>query len=198
MDLKFEIKDKQILRKNIQVLASQSSKCIFTFQTKEWWGFEKYVIFWTKKEKSIIRYLGKGKECMCITPKELIKENIFSVQVYANDNYKTQKLQVGAIPEGYTITKPQKNCEKNKKTYKKNDPEIILYNVFSQLNTKIDKIEYEDGYLLCYANKKLVYKTPIFRNLDETIRENIKELMPYFEVQDNGDIYAIYPYKKGE
>lgn len=36
MDLKFEIKDNQILRKNIQVLASENTKCSFDFQTEEW------------------------------------------------------------------------------------------------------------------------------------------------------------------
>ena len=79
MDLKFEIKNNQILRKNIQVLASEKTKCHFTFSTKEWWELEKYVIFWTKKEKSIIKYLGKGKKCECKIPEELIKENLFSL-----------------------------------------------------------------------------------------------------------------------
>lgn len=198
MNLKFEVKDKTIQRKNIQVLASKKSKCFFTFVTKDWWNLEKYVIFWTKDNKSTILYLGKGKECFCKVPKKFVEENLFSIQVYANDEYVTDKLNVGGIPEGYTIKKPEKKCTKNKKTHKNDDPEILLYSVFSKLETKIDNILYKDGYLICYSNEKIVCKTPIFRDLTYEIRENIKDLMPYFEVKDNGDIYAIYPYDKGE
>lgn len=194
MKLKFEVKDKQILRKNIQVLASKSSECSFTFDAK-WVVLEKYAIFWTEKNKSYVKYLGKGKECTCSIPKEVFEYNVFSIQVYANDDYTTQKLKLGAIPEGYTISKPQK-CNNKPKEYTNKDPEIILYQVFSQLETKIDEIKYNNGFLECYANKKIICKTPIFKNLTEEIRSNIKDMMPYFEVDDKGDIYVIYPYEK--
>lgn len=195
MDLKFEIKDNQILRKNIQVLASENTKCFFDFQTKEWWGIEKYAIFWIKEEKNIIVYLGKDKKCKCKVPKKVTEENIFSIQVYANNKTKTQKLKIGNIPKGYTITKPQK-CKKNKRIYKNDDAEIILYSLFSRMENKIDNIVYEDGYLKCFSETKLVCKTPIFKEAMIDIRKNIKDLMPYFEVEDDGSIYAVYPYKK--
>ena len=63
MDLEFEVKGKQILRTNIQVLASKNSKCHFIFKNKEWWDLDKYIIFWTNEGKSIIKYLGKGDKC---------------------------------------------------------------------------------------------------------------------------------------
>ena len=195
MGLKFEIRHKEILRKNIQVLASKKSKCYFTFQTKEWWKLDKYVIFWTDKGKSIIKYLGKGKQCECDIPEKIMEKNLFSIQVYADDEHTTQKLKIGAIPEGYTISTPQK-CKKKKKKYNNDDPEVILYNVFSRLETKIDNIVYEGGYLKCYGDKVLLCQTPIFKSITNEIRENIKDMMPHFEVNDDGDIYAIYPYEK--
>ena len=191
MHLKFKVKGNKIERKNIQVLASSKSKCSFSF-SKEWASIEKYVIFWNKKEKSIIEYLGKGDECKCKMPKEILKDNVFSIQVYANDNLVTQKLKLGAIPDGYTISR------KNKCTYDNKDPEVILYQVFAQLESKIDNILYNNGFLECYANNKLVCKTPIFRNLEDEIQTNIKKLMPYFEVEENGNIYVIYPYEKNK
>lgn len=200
MHLKFEIRKKRIERKNIQVLASRDSRCSFNFDL-DWIPLEKYAIFWTKKGKSYIRYLGTGKKCECSIPEEIFEQNIFSLQVWASDDLCTQKLQLGAIPNGYTISKPLKECEHTPKTYKEDDPEVILYQVFSQLETKIDNIKYNNGFLECYANNKLVCKTPIFKSLKDEIQANIKELMPYFEVEENGDIYIIYPYekeKKGE
>lgn len=194
MHLKFEVRHRKIERRNIQVLASYDSKCSFTFDL-QWIPLEKYAIFWTKKGKSYIRYLGTGKKCECSIPEEIFEYKVFSIQVWASDDLHTQKLKLGTIPEGYTIS------PKEKVTYDTEDPEMILYRVFSQLESKIDNITYNNGFLECYANNELVCKTPIFRSLKDEIQANIKELMPYFEVEENGDIYIIYPYekeKKGE
>ena len=190
MHFRFEIQGKKIKRRNIKILASQNSECSFIFIDPQWVPIEKYVIFWTKKGKSYVRYLGTGKDCKCTIPEEIFDHNIFSLQVWANDDLYTQKLKLGTIPEGYSIS------QKDKKTYKDTDAEVILYQVFSQLETKIDNILYKDGFLECYANKKLVCKTPIFRNLKDEIQANIKELMPYFEVEEDGSLYVIYPYEK--
>lgn len=193
MDLKFNIIGKKINRSNIQVLANKKTKCFFTF-SKEWIKLEKYVIFWTKENKSIIKYLGKGDKCFCTMPPNIMKENLFSLQVYANDDYVTQKLQVGCIPEGYSIDRPTN--KKKKKTFKKDDPEILLYNVFSKVDSKIDDIIYDNGYLKCYSDNRIICEVKIFENLRQEIREDIKELMPYFKMEDNGDLYAIYSYEK--
>ena len=104
MYLEFEIKNNQIKRKNIEGDYKYKKQCSFSFLTKEWKHKEKYVIFWTENNKSIIRSLGHKSHSKCRIPKELT--NIFSIQVYANDNLYTNKLKIG------TTIKEKQNVKK--------------------------------------------------------------------------------------
>ena len=91
--INFEIKDKKLERKNIEDDYKDKNHCCFYFKDKGWEGLEKYVIFWNDENKSFIRYLGEGEKLKCRIPKEL--ENIISIQIYANDNFVTNKVTIG-------------------------------------------------------------------------------------------------------
>lgn len=200
MQLNFEIKNKILRRKDTNVLIDDYTDgvfCKFNFITKEWKHQEKYIVFWDSKNKTTIKSLGRKQECECKIPQQILKENIFAIQIYANKELATQKLKVATIPPGYTIEKEKNNpcLKKDKKSCKDEyNSKKIFRKIFTELESKIDKIDYKNGYLTCYAGDKLIYSTPVFKNFSVDIQNEIKDLMPYFEVEENGDIYIIYPY----
>lgn len=178
MYLNFEITNDKITRKNIEENYEEKNKCFFVFNTKEWNHLEKYAIFWTDKNKSIIRYLGEGRRLKCKIPEEMT--DVFSIQVYANDNVKTNKIQIGT-----TITKPNKECPKPiKRDEKKCDTTSIFYDIYKQLEQKIDRIKYVNNTFYIYSSNKLIkavdlYDKSLIKKLieDELISLNIDSEM---------------------
>ncbi len=165
MHFKFEVQHKKIKRKNIQILASEESKCFFIFDTN-WVPMEKYVIFWTKKGKSYVEYLGTGRKCECDIPEEIFNYDVFSIQVWVSDDLYTQKLKLSIVPKKHKKPHHQKKSDEE-------DSDIMFHQVFSQLKSKIDNIVYNNGFLECYANKKLIYKISILDDIDR-ITDNSK------------------------
>ena len=170
MYLEFEIKNNQIKRKNIEDDYEYKNQCSFFFHSKEWNHLEKYVIFWTDKNKSIIRYLGEGCQLQCQIPEELT--DVFSIQVYANDEIKTNKIEIGT-----TIKQPKEKC---KKPIKKCDTNTIFYDIYQQLEQKIDSIKYIDNTFYIYSSNKLIksvnlYDKDLIKKIieDEIIKINI-------------------------
>lgn len=145
MNLKFEVED-GILRykkphNNIHT-DSDGFFSSFVFTTLGWKHIDKYAIFWDKTGKSFIRYLGKGMREQCPTPKEILGESYFFVQIYANENMKTQKIKVFI----YDKVSPHHKKE-NKK---------CLNKFLKQMEHKIDNIIYEDNKLLIYSDNSLI------------------------------------------
>lgn len=173
MYLEFEIKNNQIKRKNIEGDYKNKKQCCFSFLTKEWKHKEKYVIFWTENNKSIIRSLGHKSHSKCKIPKELT--NIFSIQVYANDNLYTNKLKIGT-----TIKEKQNVKKKPCKKINKCSTDNILYDIYQQLEQKVDSVKYIDNVLYIYSSNKLIKTVDLYdKNLiqklidDELISINI-------------------------
>ena len=147
MNLKFEIENRTLRyikpRNNIHT-DSDGLFTSFVFTTPDWKHIDKYAIFWNKQGQSFIRYLGKGRHEQCPTPKEILNELYFYVQVYANDKMKTQKEKVFIYDE-VPIHHTNEKCSKKR-----------LNEFFEQLETKIDNIIYDDNKLLIYANNSLI------------------------------------------
>ena len=94
MKLKFNIDNKIIERIDTNILTNNDIiTCNFSF-SKEWKNKEKYVIFWSSKNKSKIMSLGKKQESECSIPENISKESLLAIQIYANDSLKTQKLNI--------------------------------------------------------------------------------------------------------
>lgn len=198
MDLKFEVKDLILRRKDTNVLIDDYSEdiyCYFNFITDQWNGKEKFIIFWDSHNKTFIKSLGVNKSSKCIIPRRILKRNtIFQIQIYIDNKIKTQKLKIATVPQGYTIEKRSNKKHKKHKNHEK-DTKKIFRKIFTQLENKIDKIDYVDGYLKAYAGETVVFSTPIFRDFQVDIQSEIKDLMPYFEVDERtGNLYVIYPY----
>lgn len=145
MNLKFEIENNLLIYKkpkNNLHTDSDGLLSTFMFTTPEWKHIDKYVIFWNKKGKSFIRYLGKGIKEQCPTPKEILNDLYFHVQIYANDDLKTQKLKV------FVYDKTP--------VYRPEDDKNTLCDYIEKVNNKIDNIYYKDGKILIYVEKKLM------------------------------------------
>ena len=160
MNFKFEVED-MILR---QIKSHNHSKddlnnlfCSFVFTTPEWKHIEKYAVFWNRKGKSTIRYLGDKTKCTCELPEMVLNDLHFFVQVYANDEVHTQKLKV-FTQKDVPIQNPHKPT--------KNDFSIF----FKEMENKIDNIVMEDGKFLIYANNKLIKS---FDVVDEALLSRI-------------------------
>ena len=114
MNLKFEVENGILRYKKPRNNIHTDSDGLFTsfvFTTPDWKHIDKYAIFWNKQGKSIIRYLGKGMKEQCPTPQEVLNELYFYVQVYANDNIKTQKEKVFIYDE-VPIHHKKEKCNK--------------------------------------------------------------------------------------
>ena len=149
MNLKFEVED-MILR---QKKSSNHKKndldnlfCSFVFTTPEWKHIEKYAVFWNRKGKSTVRYLGRGISERCDLPNMVLNDLFFYVQVYANDEVQTQKTKVFVFEDVPTHESMKKERHKKK----------ILNDFFKKMESKIDNIVYDDGKFLVYANNKLL------------------------------------------
>ena len=153
MYLNFEITNNKITRRNLEDDYENKNKCLFFFNTEEWNHLEKYAIFWTDKNKSIIRYLGEGCQLKCQIPEEMT--DVFSIQVYANDNIKTKKIQVGT-----TIKESDRECKPIKK--EKCDTTSIFYDIYKQLEQKIDSIKYIDNTFYIYSSNKLIKTVDLY------------------------------------
>lgn len=172
--INFKISNKKIERKNIEDDYTDKEHCCFYFKEHKWGKLEKYVIFWDENNKTTIKYLGKGQKIKCKIPETL--NEVFSIQVYANDDFKTNKITIGRIIEK---KKKDKHHDKNKKENR--DPSSIFYDIYSQLEQKIDRIDYKDNVFSIYSSNKLIKQVDLF---DKTL---IKKLIDEQLIEVNVD-----------
>ncbi len=152
----FEVKNNSIEKKIIQenqLECADPKICYFKFTTKEWGRKEKYVIFWTEKNKSIIKSLGSKCRAKINTPKDINSEK-FTIQVYINEDIKTNKYSIG-IP--FKDEKQEKQCIKPKTMG-------LIYEVYKQLDKKIDNILYIDNVLHIYSGDKIIKSIDLVNN----------------------------------
>lgn len=173
MNFKFEVEDMILRQKKSSNHKNDFDNlfCSFVFTTPEWKHIEKYAIFWNRKGKSTIRYLGKGVNERCELPEMVLNDLHFFVQVYANDDVFTQKLKV------FT----QKDVPiKEKKHDKKH-----LNDFFSKMETKIDNIVYDDGKFLVYADNKLIKSIDVVDS--KLIARILEGIAPQFIIDEAAD-----------
>lgn len=150
MNLKFEVED-MILRQK-KTSSNHNSDldnlfCSFVFTTPNWKHIEKYAIFWNRKGKSTIRYIGKGMKETCELPETVLNDLYFYVQVYANEDIFTQKQKVFLLKDIEKEKKPQYRCYTEKEKIK---------DFFKENGKNIDNIIYDNGNFLIYSNNKLI------------------------------------------
>lgn len=143
----FEITNNKIIQKNIkenQMDCINTKTCCFHFTTKEWLNKEKYIIFWGKNNKTIIHSIGKKCKTKIKIP-EAIDPNNFTIEIYINDNIKTEKYTIGELIQ----PNEKQDCVKKQA--------IDLTNKFyEQLNKKIDNVLFSDNTFYFYANDELI------------------------------------------
>lgn len=140
----FEVKNNSIEKKIVQQNQLEyidPKICYFKFTTKEWAHKEKYAIFWIEKDNTIIKNIGKKCETHIALPTD---NKNFTIQIYVNDNLKTEKYVIG------------QTIEETKQKEIKPKTMGLIHRVFEQLNTKIDNVIYSDNTIKFYANDELV------------------------------------------
>lgn len=148
MNLKFEVEDMILRQKksfNHKKTDLNNLFCSFVFTTPEWKHIDKYAVFWNRKGKSTIRYLGTRVKEQCELPEMVLNDLFFYVQVYANDDVYTQKLKVYVLEDVPTL-KPREHYHTKEN----------LNDFFSKMENKIDNIVYDSGNFLIYSNNKLI------------------------------------------
>ena len=163
MDLKFEIIN-NIIKQKTNFQQSDNITCLFKFITSDWKSLEKYVIFWDEQEKSFIQSIGKKEKSSCKIPKEILNKDYFYIQIYANDNFYTNKIKIDSFIEPehcpHQIEKKEKQKNKNK-CHEGIDTSLI-----------IDDIDYLDNKIIFYSDKKIVRTIDI---VDSNLLNKIKK-----------------------
>lgn len=165
LNFDFEIEN-MIIRQKQNKKNTDDFACSFHFKTSEWRHLEKYAIFWSSKEKSTIRYLGRNSKTTCPIPENILESSSFYIQVYANENVFTQKLGVSS----YVHHKKKKGGKPK-----------------TRFDKDIDNIVYEDNKLLIYSNNKLIETIDI---VDKTLLNKIVKMIkvPEQDVSGKEDI----------
>lgn len=182
MDLNFKVKNQFLLRTDNKVVVNKSRNhhfCNFTFIGDDWEDIEKFAIFKNSNGEAYSCFLGTGLECKCTIPAPAMNGTYMKISVYGGDLFTSHELKVVLLPTGYTIDiSPVDPLAKD-----------VFTQAFEKLQSKIDHITFEDGYLRCYSEGKLLEETPIMMDF----REEIKELIPSFRLAENGDLIVNYP-----
>lgn len=183
MDLNFEINNQILSRKDDNILVNKSKNyvfCNFKFKTAEWTNLEKFAIFKDSWGKAYVSYLGTSCDCRCVVPIEALKGTNFKVSVYGGDLITACELTILLVPSGYTtlISPTAESMSRD-----------VFVDIFERLENKIDEIVYEEGYLRCYASGKIVSELMLVVDVED----QIKELLPSFRVDDEGNLYVNYP-----
>lgn len=106
MDLNFEINNQILTRTDENILLVNKSRnyiqCNFSFQTSEWNGLNKFVIFKNEEGKAYEYWLGNSCECNCIIPSPVLSGDFFLISIYGGDRITTDEKRVVLIRSGYT------------------------------------------------------------------------------------------------
>ena len=119
-------------------------KCKFLFKTDVWDNVEKFVLFKNKTDNYQI-HLGRGCNVDCIVPWEVLKGKYFRLTVYGGDEtdlVTTNEVTIPLVKSGYTTditptVPPSKD---------------VFIEIFEELDTKYDDLQYEDYCIKCYSN----------------------------------------------
>lgn len=147
MNFNFEIEEKILRRKKPKRNLHEDFEnlfCSFVFTTPEWKHIDKYAIFWNRKGKSTIRYLGKNMRTKCPLPEMVLNDLHFFVQVYANDEVFTQKLKVYELKQVPVDREKECRCKRD------------ICKFVEKINDKIDNVVLENGELKFYSENTLV------------------------------------------
>lgn len=140
----FNISTKEVTKDDIQ------NKCKFYFDKETYEGKELFVTFINKIGYSRTIILGHWQEILsCNIPIHMLDYDYFKIFCYTKDLTKTNVIKI------YNT---------------KSVSDISL--LIQEIDRKIDNIIYEDKYLKCYSNNKLV-KTILIQNIDEEIVNDI-------------------------
>lgn len=132
--------------------------CNFTFNTTEWEGIHKFVIFKDGWDNPHHIHLGKDDTFHVQIPNNILEGTNFKVSVYGGDLITTNEVNVILIPSGYTSIFHLPNHEKDKE---------VFIDIYEKLESKIDDIHIVDGVIKCYSQGKLLFDIPLISELSK-------------------------------
>ena len=147
--LNFEINNQIIKRLDDNILVNKSKnyvKCSFEFKTEDWQELPKFALFKDDWGNTYRTHLGTGCTFECAVPHDALRGTSFKVSVYGGDLVTTNELRVLLIPSGYTTRIATASPEEKD----------VFVEIFEELQTKIDKVIYEDNCIRCYAGDELL------------------------------------------
>lgn len=152
--LNFEVNNQIITRLDDNILVNKSKNyvnCIFEFKTQEWQEIAKFALFKDDWGNTYRTHLPAGCTCECEIPHDALKGTNFRISLYGGDLVTTNELRVLLIPSGYTTRISDASVEEKD----------IFVQIFEELQTKIDKVIYEDSCIRCYSGDELLYEIPL-------------------------------------
>lgn len=157
MELKFNIKNQTLTRIDKHIIVNKSHDYLtlkFKFLTDDWNGLTKYVIL--KDENNAYQFsIGMNNIGYLDVPGFVLEGNFFKVSLYAGNRITTNEKTVVLIPAGYTT---------NISPVTDDDVKDVFATLTEALADKINSITYEEGYLKCWSDNKLLYSIELVDN----------------------------------
>lgn len=174
MQLIFNIKNQLITRADGETPVAKSKnylKAKFNFQTDEWEGLEKTVIF---KKNSIVLHVLLDENMECFVPHEVLEPGALYVSVFAGDLITANTCFVKIMKSGYEEgTKPD-------------DPTPDIY---EQIMKKIDELSagQVDSEKIKIAVDEYLAENPIETMTDEDVQQIVSVYVAEHKVELKGD-----------
>lgn len=187
MILNFKLQNQIIKRTDKKIVINKSKNILFAdfiFEGEEWEGIHKFAIFKNEKMQAFTSSLGLDDNCRCSVPAEAITGRYLKVSVYGGDLVTSNELTITLVPAGYTTNISNSSMSNGKD---------IFVDVYEKIESKIDNIIYEEGYLKCRSGEEVLCQVPLFLDVEEMIKLEVKENLPYFKLSNEGDLSVVYP-----
>ncbi len=161
MDLEFQVKNQQLIRKDENVLVSKSRNyvcCHFEFCTEDWYDLEKFVIFKNEDKESFSMSLGTENNVSVQVPNQALTGDYFKVSVHGGDLITSSERTVVLLPAGYTTNISPIDNEKGKD---------VFLQIFEEMESKIDRITYDDGVMNAYSENTLLFSFDLLKEITD-------------------------------
>lgn len=187
MELQFIVNNtilKRIDNERIKKSNRTPVECKFNFVDETWNDSEKFVIFKTDKGHAHREYLGvSGASFTIPVPHEVLKCNYFTVTVYANDSFLTNEAIVYFLDDviHYNRGRVRNHRQHHRHEHEPGhehkhdhwDPRFekdIFVDIYEQIHSCFDAIEFHEQTLEFFANRELVYSVRIPFADETTVR----------------------------
>lgn len=195
MILNFEVNN-QIMKKcdtneDIDLLNYNYNQycCNFSFNTDEnslWNEIDKFAIFTDGWNNTSIVHLGTENSVNCFVPKDVLRGTFFKVSVYGGDLISTNNVFIPLQMSGYVDYNP---FNQNGSNINLNNKKDIFVEIFTNLDTKVDNIIYDEHSLHLFNGEKLIESVFLPFIVEEDIIELTEEFVKSYI--ENGEIPIV-------